>query len=102
MLISVCVFFISGALEIENVDLSDGGTYYCHAVNFDKTKVSQKADLDVKTAFALRDPMAPVFIAKPKSVVSKLGDNVTLDCAANGYPEPIVSWLKDGTTLDMQ
>ena len=64
--------------------------------------MSQKAKLVVKEAFALRDTEAPVFIARPKSVVAKLGQNVTLDCAANGYPEPKIVWLKDGTTLDMQ
>lgn len=68
----------------------------------DKTKVSQKATLIVEKGYALRDPVAPVFIAKPKSVIAKLGENVTLDCASNGYPQPIVVWLKDGTTLDLQ
>ncbi|XP_071534038.1 neogenin isoform X3 [Panulirus ornatus] len=91
----------SGALEIENVDTSDDGEYYCQAVSLDKTKTSQQAILKVKKGFALRDPQPPVFIARPKSVVGTVGENITLDCATNGYPEPTVVWLKDGATIDM-
>lgn len=95
------VSFHLGALEIENVAATDDGEYYCQATSLDKTKVSQQATLQVKEAFALRDPQPPVFIARPKSMVGKVGDNITLDCATNGYPEPTVVWLKDGATIDM-
>ncbi|XP_068225659.1 neogenin isoform X5 [Palaemon carinicauda] len=91
----------SGALEIENVAKSDEGKYYCQARSLDKTKVSQEADLEVQEAYALRDPQPPVFVARPKSTVVRVGGNTTLDCAANGYPEPSVVWLKDGATIDM-
>lgn len=45
--------------------------------------------------------MAPVFISTPRSTVVMAGNNVTLDCAANGNPRPEISWLKDGVTIDM-
>ena len=92
---------VTGALEIENVARSDEGKYYCRATSLDKTKVSKEADLKVQEAYALRDTQPPVFIARPKSVVVRVGGNTTLDCAANGYPEPTVVWLKDGATIDM-
>ncbi|KAB7501983.1 Neogenin [Armadillidium nasatum] len=92
----------SGSLEIEKVTLQDRGEYYCHATNLDKTKVSHKATLTVKEALALREPSPPIFIALPSSVTKKVGQNLTLDCAANGYPEPTIVWLKDGATIDMQ
>ncbi|XP_066989583.1 neogenin isoform X3 [Macrobrachium rosenbergii] len=91
----------SGALEIENVAKSDEGKYYCQARSLDKTKVSREANLKVQEAYALRDPQPPVFIARPKSTVVRVGGNTTLDCAANGYPEPSIVWLKDGATIDM-
>ncbi|KAK7084454.1 putative aminophospholipid-translocase, partial [Halocaridina rubra] len=91
----------SGALEIENVARTDEGKYYCRATSIDKTKVSQEANLEVKEGFALRDPQSPVFIARPKSMIVRVGGNTTLDCAANGYPKPVVVWLKDGATIDM-
>ena len=93
--------FSPGALEIENVATTDDGEYYCQASSLDKSKVSQQATLKVEEAYALRDPQRPVFIAQPKSAVGKVSDNITLDCAANGYPEPTVVWLKDGATIDM-
>ncbi|XP_045125604.1 neogenin-like isoform X4 [Portunus trituberculatus] len=91
----------SGALEIENVATTDEGEYYCQASSLDKSKVSQQATLNVEEAYALRDTQRPMFIARPKSAIGKVGDNITLDCAANGYPEPTVVWLKDGATIDM-
>lgn len=95
------LFASPGALEIENVAATDDGEYYCQANSLDKSKVSQQATLKVKEAYALRDPQRPVFIAQPKSTIGKVGDKITLDCAANGYPEPTVVWLKDGATIDM-
>lgn len=46
-------------------------------------------------------PMAPVFIAQPRSTVTMEGSTVTLDCAANGIPKPFITWLKDGVPIDM-
>lgn len=43
----------------------------------------------------------PSFIASPQSEVVKEGQNITLDCAANGNPTPKISWLKDGFVIDM-
>ncbi|CAL4059823.1 unnamed protein product, partial [Meganyctiphanes norvegica] len=91
----------SGALEIENVAALDEGKYYCMATLLDKTKTSSNANLEVKAAFALRDPSPPVFIARPKSLIAAVRDNLTLDCSANGYPTPSIVWLKDGATIDM-
>lgn len=44
---------------------------------------------------------APHFITKPKGKVAIEDETVTLECAANGYPQPSITWLKDGTTIDL-
>jgi len=44
---------------------------------------------------------APVFIAQPLQQIVTEGSNVTLECAANGYPKPSIFWLKDGVALDL-
>lgn len=44
---------------------------------------------------------APVFIAQPLQQVAIEGSDVTLECAANGSPKPIILWLKDGVALDL-
>lgn len=53
-------------------------------------------------SYALRSPTRPTFIARPRSQVVVLGASFALDCAANGYPDPNIVWLKDGATVDMQ
>lgn len=43
----------------------------------------------------------PVFIAQPLQQTAVEGSDVTLECAANGYPKPTILWLKDGVALDL-
>lgn len=92
----------SGALEIDEVQASDQGAYQCNASATASATLSARAtltiDMDIEAAESI---MAPVFIATPRSTVVMAGDNVTLDCAANGNPKPEISWLKDGVTIDM-
>ena len=65
-------------------------------------QVSDSGELRVSESYALRDPTSPQFIARPMSRVVTAGHNLTFDCAANGYPDPSITWLKDGATIDMQ
>lgn len=44
---------------------------------------------------------APDFVAKPHSTIALEGSVITLDCAAVGNPRPVISWLKDGTLIDI-
>lgn len=44
---------------------------------------------------------APEFVSKPHSTVVLEGSVITLDCAAIGNPRPQISWLKDGTLIDI-
>lgn len=46
-------------------------------------------------------PSPPSFIASPESEVVNEGQNITLDCAANGNPTPKIRWFKDGFLIDM-
>uniref|UniRef100_A0A6A7FSF1 Neogenin n=2 Tax=Hirondellea gigas TaxID=1518452 RepID=A0A6A7FSF1_9CRUS len=92
----------SGALEISDLVLNDAGKYHCHVTSHSKTKVSDSASLLVLEAYALRDTTAPRFIATPGPKVVNQGQNLTLDCAANGYPEPSIVWLKDGATITVR
>ncbi|KRT85842.1 Immunoglobulin, partial [Oryctes borbonicus] len=92
----------SGALEIDEVIESDQGTYRCNSSGLNSYKLSNKATLyisDDRELGASKSP--PHFIALPMRQVAIEGQNVTLDCAANGNPNPIVTWLKDGVSIDM-
>ncbi|XP_042907153.1 neogenin isoform X2 [Parasteatoda tepidariorum] len=90
----------SGALEIDDVQPVDRGTYHCVAENVEKARESDHGTLSVnpKTDELLSSPN---FIATPPStVVIAKGSNLTLDCAANGNPNPIITWLKGNSAID--
>ncbi|XP_015837098.1 neogenin isoform X4 [Tribolium castaneum] len=91
----------SGALEIDEVAESDQGAYRCNATGLNLYKLSNKATLTVSGDREEAHFVPPTFIARPKSAVVVEGQNVSLDCAANGYPHPSITWLKDGSTIDM-
>ncbi|KAK2725812.1 neogenin-like isoform X1 [Artemia franciscana] len=91
--------FQSGTLEILYVDEDDQGIYKCNASNSEKFVLSSGAMLSV---YKKTDIQSPFFVTTPRNIVSVIGSNVTLECAANGNPLPTVSWLKDGTTIDTQ
>ena len=83
----------SGSLEITNVNYPDRGSYKC------VTKAgleSREADLNLKALIANADPEAPQFLARPRSQKVEVGGEVTLECSANGLPQPQITWLKDG------
>lgn len=64
--------------------------------------VSQPADLKVNLdPSASSSPASPSFVLSPVGQSVLLGGDVTLECAANGVPQPGVSWLKDGRELDL-
>ncbi|GLH00170.1 Contactin [Gryllus bimaculatus] len=94
----------SGALEISQVWPLDQGSYQCNASSLQQSQLSAPAVLSVDQDRELDPrPIPPRFIATPHaSVVATEGHNVTLDCAANGPPEPDISWLKDGSSIDLK
>ncbi|XP_045029173.1 neogenin isoform X4 [Daphnia magna] len=92
----------SGALELEQVQLSDQGYYRCNVSNEDKYRISAEAKLNVHSELEEGGrPEAPNFLATPRNTVAIEGTRVTLECAANGHPRPDITWLKDGTTIDL-
>ncbi|GAB6031907.1 hypothetical protein CHUAL_010299 [Chamberlinius hualienensis] len=92
----------SGALEIDHVESSDQGKYYCNASNTDRHRLSQAGKLSISLDTAqINKISAPQFVATPQDMIVLEGSSVTLDCAANGNPKPRITWLKDGATIDL-
>jgi neogenin len=71
--------------------------------NGDKFRISTDAKLSVLSELEGGGrPEAPSFLATPRNTVALERSNVTLECAANGNPRPEITWLKDGTTIDVE
>jgi neogenin len=69
----------------------------------DKYRISAEAKLNVHSELEEGGkPEAPNFLATPRTTVVTEGTRVTLECAANGHPRPVITWLKDGTTIDLE
>ena len=42
----------------------------------------------------------PQFITKPSSVTVRENKNVTLPCEAVGFPQPVITWYKNGHVIE--
>ncbi|KAJ0183614.1 hypothetical protein K1T71_000037 [Dendrolimus kikuchii] len=70
-------------LRFENIDVNDEGEYTCTATN---SAGSESASASIK----VRSP--PEITLTPSDYVkAEFGEPVTVECRANGYPEPLVS-----------
>ncbi|KAL3287321.1 hypothetical protein HHI36_001796 [Cryptolaemus montrouzieri] len=92
----------SGALEIDEVLESDQGSYRCNVSSMNSYNLSSKGKLKVDVEIDIAAHVAaPTFIAKPYREVVIEGQDISLDCAANGFPKPMITWLKNGVAIDL-
>ena len=87
----------SGSLEITGVNIGDRAGYRCSAGSI----TSKQADLKLKALVSNAEPEPPTFLVTPTSQAVVVGADVTLECSANGLPQPSITWLKDGRQLEM-
>ncbi|XP_055720413.1 peroxidasin isoform X2 [Salvelinus fontinalis] len=79
----------SGTLRITRVAPQDEGQYECQAASPLGT---------VRTAVQLniQQRVTPVFTNAPRDVTVESGTDVQIPCRAQGQPEPVLTWNKDG------
>ncbi|GIY05785.1 hypothetical protein CDAR_506581 [Caerostris darwini] len=86
---------VSGDLQIFDVTHSDAGEYVCVAHN---PFLAENVTARKKVILHVEEPSGPKpveIIKSPPSTVSvALGTNITLECAATGYPTPSITWKK--------
>uniref|UniRef100_A0A3Q0T017 Ig-like domain-containing protein n=1 Tax=Amphilophus citrinellus TaxID=61819 RepID=A0A3Q0T017_AMPCI len=75
-------------LELGPLSLSHAGTYTCVAKNSEGQAQKEYTVTVQGNEFSLHVMSAPS------------GEELTLECRANGIPTPRLSWLKDGVTLE--
>lgn len=78
--------FDNNQLEISNLRASDSGTYVCRLE-------SQPSPIELHHFLDVQYPPKVEAVSPPEHHVRK-GDNVQLECKAEGNPQPVISWSR--------
>ncbi|GFU37430.1 interference hedgehog [Nephila pilipes] len=86
---------LSGDLQIFDVNHEDSGEYTCVATNpfLAENVTSQRKVILSVIESTVPKPVEIIRSPRPKVSVA-LGRNITLECAAVGYPTPVITWRK--------
>ncbi|XP_030054785.1 peroxidasin homolog isoform X2 [Microcaecilia unicolor] len=79
----------TGTLRISRVALHDQGQYECQAVNI---VGSQR----ISVLLTVQHRVTPVFATFPNDMTVEIGRDIQIPCSAQGEPEPVITWNKDG------
>ncbi|NXL77816.1 HMCN1 protein, partial [Leptocoma aspasia] len=80
----------SGSLQIARAAVEDAGTYMCVAQNPAGTALGK---------IKLKVQVPPVIKSHVEEYVVAVDQSVTLQCEAEGYPGPEITWHKDGQQI---
>ncbi|KAK8739717.1 hypothetical protein OTU49_003162 [Cherax quadricarinatus] len=82
------------SLGVQHVKPADEGEYTCRAQNAAGMQ-------EASATLYVRDKVAPVIRKEPRDVSAVTGQEViVLPCKADGRPKPLISWRKDGHTME--
>ncbi|CAG7826051.1 unnamed protein product [Allacma fusca] len=79
-------------LRIQDVDISDEGSYDCDATNGVGTPISHSVTLSVYAV--------PYFTVEPEIQNAAEGETVEFHCEAFGKPSPDIKWIHNGVPLE--
>ncbi|XP_054448441.1 neural cell adhesion molecule 1 isoform X2 [Pteronotus mesoamericanus] len=82
-------------LQIRNIKKTDEGTYRCEG------RILARGEINFKDIQVIVN--VPPTVKARQSIVNataNLGQSVTLVCDAEGFPEPTMSWTKDGEQIE--
>ncbi|XP_043916356.1 peroxidasin homolog [Protopterus annectens] len=81
-----------GVLRISQVALHDQSQYECQAVNHAGVRRTT-------VQLTVHPKVLPVFSQVPQDVSVEVGQDVEIPCSAQGIPEPVITWNKDGVQI---
>lgn len=76
-------------LKIRKIEASDRGPYECQVIVSAADKVTKKLTLSIKHAPIISEERTP------KSTVVTEGQNLEINCHADGFPQPTISWTRE-------
>ena len=79
-------------LVIDDIDYEDEGNYSCEVSN--EVGIPQTHTIQV-TVYA-----TPYFIKEPENQLKYEGEDVIFECVAGGFPNPKISWVHNGMSID--
>ncbi|XP_069777626.1 peroxidasin homolog isoform X1 [Narcine bancroftii] len=82
----------TGTLRIVEVAAHDQGQYECQAINVVQVK-------RVRVQLKVHPKVIPVFTDVPRDITAEVGQDVKIPCSAQGEPQPIITWTKDGVQI---
>nr|XP_014344446.1 PREDICTED: peroxidasin-like protein isoform X2 [Latimeria chalumnae] len=82
----------SGTLRIVHVAQHDQGQYECQAVSVIGVR-------GVPVQLTVQANVLPVFTHVPNDITVLVGEDVQIPCSAQGEPQPIITWSKDGVQI---
>ncbi|XP_046858241.1 carcinoembryonic antigen-related cell adhesion molecule 5-like isoform X2 [Xenia sp. Carnegie-2017] len=87
---------VNKTLVITNVTLNDGGNYTCKAQSYNDPRFRDEKSIEVTVKATYRPQQTNITIS-PMSV--KKGQNVTITCESDGYPEPNYTIYHNGAVI---
>ncbi|XP_041668807.1 peroxidasin isoform X3 [Cheilinus undulatus] len=86
------VVLSSGTLRITRVAAHDEGQYECQAV-------SPVGTVRAAVQLSIQQRVTPVFTNAPRDLTVESGQDVQIPCSAQGQPQPVLTWNKDGVQV---
>ncbi|KAG8320319.1 hypothetical protein J6590_071568 [Homalodisca vitripennis] len=80
------------APEIKDIQETDAGYYQCQVIIALYNKIQAEVDLQVRRPPVISDNST-------RSAIVSEGQKVSLECYANGYPLPRISWRRENNAI---